>query len=122
MRIVARSLHSLDSLLGSNFKCLGLLIVTVLLLNVLSSLEARCDRGGCVGLPDRSSEITNTLGVLEHSGDFLEWFSGCLWECEEDVDPHCNTEDTENDVGVPSGVDESGWNKEAQREIECPVC
>jgi hypothetical protein len=62
------------------------------------------------------------LGVLEHSSNFLEWLAGCLWEGEENVDPHGNAEDTENDVSVPSDVDESRWNKETLSKIECPVC
>lgn len=94
----------------------------MLLVNVLSSLQARCDRGGRAGLPGRGSEVADALRVLEHSGDFLEWLAGCFWEGEEDVDPHCNTEDTENDVGVPSDIDESRRNEKRKSEVECPVC
>jgi hypothetical protein len=110
MRIV----HCLDSLLGSHFKCLGLLFFAALLLKVLSSLQTRCGRGGCAGLPGRSSDVADALGVLEHSGDLLKRLTSCFCEHEEDVDPHGNAEDTEDDVSLPSDVDESRRDEIAQ--------
>ena len=99
--------HSLDGLLGSHFKSLGLVFLAALLIKILSSLQARCVRGGCASLPSRSADVADALGVLEHSGDFLERLAGGFWECEENVKPHGNAEDAEDDVGLPSDVDES---------------
>ncbi|ANB14372.1 hypothetical protein AWJ20_5345 [Sugiyamaella lignohabitans] len=47
--------------------------------------------------------------------------AGILREQEENVDDHSNTEDTENDVGLPGDVGESTGNKQGQSEVKDPV-
>lgn len=109
--------HPLDSCLGSDFVSLGGLVFTKLLLEILSSLHARGDRGGCAGLPGGSSDVADATGVFEHGGDLFKWFACCLREAKEDVEPHGNAEDAENNVDLPSDVDESWGDKIAYSAI-----
>lgn len=114
-------LQFLDSLFGSNLVSLRLLLLAKLFLKIFSSLETRCGRGRCTGLPGGSTDVADALGVLEHSGDFLKRLPGRFREAKEDVKPHGNAEDTEDNVGVPSDVDEGGRNEVAKSEVESPV-
>lgn len=120
---LAISMHSLfsRSFLGGDLVGLWDLVVAELLLEILVSLHTSSDGGRSAGLPGRSSDVRDAGGVLEDSSDLLEWFSGRLWEKEEDVQPHGNTEHAEDDIHMPSDVDESRRNEVAESKVEGPV-
>lgn len=64
-----------------------------------------------LGLPCRSADAWNTIGVLEHELDLLKGLASGLREQEGSVDEHCQIEDTKDDVDLPADVDESFRNE-----------
>lgn len=101
---------------------LGPFLLAKLLLKIFSSLKARCGRGRCTSLPGGGTDVADAVGILEHSGDLLKRLASCFREAQEDVEPHCDAEDTEDNVGVPSDVDEGRRDEVAKSEVESPVC
>ena len=77
--------------------------------------------GNDTGLPGRSTEVRNTVGILEHGLNLLEGLTSGLREQEENVDESTGIEDTEEQVGLPLDIGESNGGEHAESSVESPV-
>lgn len=87
----------------------------------LAILEVAHAAGLDPGLPGRSANVRNAIGVLEHFLGLLQGLARSFREAEEDVEEHGNVEDTEDQIDLPSNVLERRRNKCAESGIERPV-
>lgn len=74
-----------------------------------------------LSLPGRSTDVGNTVRILEDVLDLFEGLARRLGEEEEDVQEHGGQEDTEDDVGLPADGGESDGDEETQSGVEGPV-
>lgn len=95
----------------------------VLGLNItnVASFEAGGAAARDPGLPGRSPDVFDALGVLEDGLGLLEGLARRLGEQEEDVDEHGDEEDGEDEVRLPLDVGKGLGDEEAQRRVEGPV-
>lgn len=89
-------------MLGSGVStCNRLAELEAKLLNV-TLLSGNGGMGVDAGLPGRSAEVGQAVGVLEDLGRLLESLSGRLGEDKEDVDEGGNIEDAKDDPSFPA--------------------
>lgn len=76
----------------------------------ITTLERRSVFGNAC-LPCWCSDILDSIGILEHSLRLFQCLAGSFREKEENVEEHDCVEYTEDDVCLPSDVDEGGWHE-----------
>lgn len=85
----------------------------------LTSLHASSSHVN-MSLPRRRSKVLEaTWGrVIEDLLDLFKRLLRRLWEQEEDVDEHGDTEDAEDDVHLPTDVCKRRWHEVCKSEVE----
>lgn len=68
--------------------------------------------GGDLGLPGRSSQVLDAIGILKHGLGLFQRLSSSLREEEEDVEEGDGVEDTKDEVGLPLDVGKSHRGEE----------
>lgn len=109
---------------GGGSRCVfetGLLFVESALGLEVTTLSVASGTGSNLGLPGRSTEVLDAVGVLEDGLSLLKSLTGSLGEEESDVNEGSDVEDTEDDVGLPGDVLESDGDEETESSIEGPV-
>lgn len=68
-----------------------------------------------------NTSLPSRCPAEEHIFDLFQCLAGSFREEEESVSGHGETEDAEDEVGLPFDVDEGGWGEVAKCEVKDPV-